>query len=178
MRDKSWEAEHCGRRIRITNRLSFLPPHTSEVLEVDGVVVKENKGGFLRMFSVLERDVEFAGVKKHVEARIAQKVGSYRTGCHILVDGVLVGGDIGVQLNLPDLEAAKKLYVQGAVRYITRAGLLTYGLPFALLMTLFNAPETVTDTIVTFTTHLVLFGGGMGWFMWQSLKSRVEKVER
>lgn len=177
MRDKSWETEHCGRRIRITNRLSFIPTHTSEVLEVDGAVVKENKGSFLRMFSVLESDVEFAGVKKHVEARIAQKVGSLLMGCHILVNGELVGGDVGVQLNLPDLEAAKKLYAQGAVQYITRTGLPSYGLPFALLMTLFNTPETMTATIVTFTTHLVLFGGGMGWFMWQSLKARVEKVE-
>jgi len=178
MSDKSWETEHCGRRIRITNRLSFLPPHTSEVLEVDGAVVKENKGSFLRMFSVLESDVEFAGVKKHVEARIAQKVNGFRTGCHILVDGKLVGGDTKVQLNMPDLETAKNQYAHGPVRYIARNGLLSYGLPFAFLMTFFNTPETMTATIVTFTMHLVLFGVGMGWFMWQTLKSRVEKVER
>lgn len=178
MSDKIWEVDHQGRRIRVTNRISFVPPRTSEVLEVDGTIVKENKGSFLHMFSILESDVEFGGTKKHVEVQIAQKVGGFQTGCHILVNDELVGGDTGVQLNVPDLETAKKQYAQGAFRYITRIGLLKYGLPFAALMTLFNRPETMTDMTIAFTKYLVVFGGGMGWFMWRSLKSRVEKVER
>jgi hypothetical protein len=62
MKDKIWELEHCGRRIRVINRFSLIPLRTSEVLEVDGAVVKENHGGFTRPFAQLESDVEFAGV--------------------------------------------------------------------------------------------------------------------
>jgi hypothetical protein len=178
MRDKVWQLEHGGRRVRVTNRVSLLPPRTSEALQIDDEVAAENHGNVLRTFSVLGCDAEFAGMKKRVEARIARKAGGFGTGCHILVDGELVGGDVWAKLALPDLEAARKQYQRGAARFIVQTGLLTYGLPFAILMIFFNAPGTVAAAILAFLMHLLLFGGAMGWFMWLTVKSRIGKNER
>jgi hypothetical protein len=178
MKDKIWDIEHGGRRIRVINRISILPPRTSEALEIDGKLVAENQGNLLRMFSILGAEVEFHGTRKQVEARIAQKVGIPRTGCHILVNDELVGGDIETSLALPDLDAAKKQYAQGATRYILTSGLFGYGLPFALLMTIFNRPESTTGLIIGFLIQFFGFGLAMGWVMWRSIKSRAEKLDR
>lgn len=178
MKNKTWDVDYGGRRIRVINRISILPPRTSEAMEVDGAIVAEGKGGFLRTFAILKADVDFNGVRKQVEARIAQKVGSAKTGCHILVDRELVGGDLEAKLSMPDPDTAKKQYAQGATRYLLTTGLLGYGLPFALLMTMFNRPESMSALIIQFLVQFFGFGLLMGWFMWRSIKSQAEKNER
>lgn len=71
MKEKTWEAEWRGRTIRVINRTSFLPPRTSEALEVDGKLVAETRSGLTQMFATVREDIDFQGETKPVEARFA-----------------------------------------------------------------------------------------------------------
>ncbi|MBC8456564.1 MAG: hypothetical protein H8D67_01040, partial [Deltaproteobacteria bacterium] len=53
MKDKIWDVEHKGHNIRAINRVSFFPPQTSEILEIDGTVIEHVKGSFLRRNSAI-----------------------------------------------------------------------------------------------------------------------------
>ncbi len=178
MKDKVWELTYEGRLIRAVNRCSLFPPRTSERLEVDGEVIDQNNGGFLRMFSILRGTVDFAGVKRVVEARIASKRSGLSTGCHILVDDVLVGGDTRRTLQIPDAELAQRQLKKGVLAYLVKTGFLLYGLPFAIGMTLFNQPENVLIGSVIFAFYILFFGGIMGWLSWRSLQSQAQRNER
>lgn len=177
MKDKVWETQYEGKTLRVTNRVSFFPPRTSEHLQVDGETVNENRGGFLRMNSTLRTQLDLGGSTKQIEVRIAQKEGSLQTGCHILVDGVIVGGDIDNKLKYPDPGVAKALYAQGPARFIIMTGFLRYGLPFAITMAFLGTPAGLLATVVTFAAQLVFFGGAMGWFMWRSLEAQVGRTQ-
>ena len=177
MKDKVWEFTYEGRFIRAVNRCSLFPPRTSDRLEVDGEVIDQNNGGFLRLFSVLRGTVDFAGVKRVVEARIAAKRNGLSTGCHIFVDDALVGGDKRRTLQIPDAELAQKQLKKGVLAYLVKTGFLLYGLPFAIGMTLFNQPDNLLIGSLIFVFYILFFGGIMGWLSWRSLKSQARRNE-
>lgn len=180
MKDQTWQVEHRGRVIRATNRFSLFPPRTSEVLEMDGVVMAQHQGGFFRTDSILDANVEWDGVSRHVQARIGPKrAANIFPGCHILVDGVRVGGDAAVELRIPDLQEAHRLHAQGALRYMVVKGLLQYGLPFGFFMSLLRWPgwgeESWAQWVSGFVFHALAFGAVIGWLEWRSLKAWVTR---
>lgn len=106
MKDKVWEIDFDGHKIKAINKFSFFPPCTSEILEIDGVVIEHTKGSLCRSYQTIIAKHYFSGVEREIEVRIAQKWGSLRTGCQVLIDGDLVGGDKAIQY--PDPEEAKE----------------------------------------------------------------------
>jgi hypothetical protein len=171
MKDKVWEANFDGHNIMATNKISFFPPRTSEVLEIDGVVIEHLKGSFFRMHSTILSKYNFNGTIREVEVRIAQKAEGVGTGCQILVDGNIVAGDKSIQY--PDLEKAKEQLEKGFFHHFIFTGLPNYGLPYAAVMLFANKPDSTIAILVTFMFHICSFGGGMSYLTWRGIKSRV-----
>jgi len=172
MKDKVWEINYEGHLIRMRNKMSLIPLTTSEVLEIDNVVIKHVKGSFLRMYSTIIAVHGFKGVEKKVEVRVAQKASGFGTGARVYVDGQFVGGDESIQY--PDPEEAIKQYKKGYPRYFFTVGLLRFGLPFAVMMSIINMGEPVLTIVWKFAFHAIFFGAFMSYFSWQSIKSMVQ----
>ena len=175
MKDKVWEVDYQGSNLSVTNKLSWLPPKTSELLEINGKVVKHIKGSFLRPTSTIKAAHEFNGVKRKVEVRIAQKNGAVGTGAQIYVDGEFIGGDDSIQY--PDPKLALESYQKGYFNYLLKVGLLQYGLPFAVIMTIINRSDTIEGTIAAFLIQALFFGGAMSYFSWRGIVSRFKNHE-
>lgn len=100
-RARRWETEWNGRRIAVKNGLR-------ERLLVDGQVVAENPPR-------VAVDARFCAQVLHgdraheISARVAAIAGGPRMGCHIFVDGVLVGGDVSEKLGAPGHKAEAKM---------------------------------------------------------------------
>jgi len=107
MKDRIWEADYRGRTLRVVNRWALRPPRMNETLEVEGREVAARRGGFVRLRATLRAAVGLEGTTRRDEARIAQRAGSPRTGCHVLADGELVGGEVGNRLQYPVPEIAR-----------------------------------------------------------------------
>lgn len=91
------------------------------------------------------------------------------------MDGKLVGGDTGAQLQYPDPQEAKDWYREGPFQFFLRKGLPSYGLPFAIAMTFVNGQGSLEGNLVAFTINLVGFGGAMEYFHWRSIKKEAEE---
>ncbi len=169
MKDKVWEIDFDGHKIKAINKCSFFPPRTSEVLEIDGVVIEHTKGNLFKFYTTIVAKHYFSGVEREVEVRIAQKRGSLRTGCQVLIDGDLVGGDKAIQY--PDPEEAKEQLEKGYLQYFLSVGLLCYGLPFAITMSFLDRSYPIATIALKFAFHALFFGGIMSYFYWRSMKS-------
>ncbi len=86
--------------------------------------------------------------------------------------GWLVGGDSDRKLAVPNREEWTRMRERGAARFIVGRGILTAGLPFAIMMTLWNLREGATpeEIAVSFLFHCIAFGVSMGAFWWFQLK--------
>ncbi len=173
MKDKVWTVNFKGHEIKAVNKLSLLPPRTSELLEVDGVVIRHVRGHFLRMTSSIIEEITLSGIEHTVEVRIAQRADSLTTGCQIFVDGEFLGGDAEIQF--PDLSTARQQLADGYISYFMKVGLIRYGLPFAFLMLILARPETVAEAAWTFVFHQVFFGGVMSYWSWRGVKTIVSE---
>jgi hypothetical protein len=89
----------------------------------------------------------------------------------VLIDGSLVGGDDTIQY--PDPEKAKEQFEKGYLRYFLTVGLLNYGLPYAIIMSFLNRDNPAITIAWMFAFHALFFGGGMSYFTWRGIKSRV-----
>lgn len=171
MKDKIWSAEYKGHIIRAINKFSFFPPKTSELLEVDGVLIREIKGSLFRMNSIIFAKNQFAGEEQEIEVRIAQKSGGAGTGCQIFIDGTQIGGDKTIQY--PDPEKAEKQVERGYFRYFITSGLLSFGVPFAVIMAIFNMADPILTMAWKFVFHAFFFGLAMSYFSWRGIKSGI-----
>ncbi|MFZ4985066.1 MAG: hypothetical protein ACOYLF_06355 [Blastocatellia bacterium] len=178
MKNKIWEAEFEGRNIRITNRASMFPFHNRECLEVDDQLVATGKARLLAEFVIIKALVEFSGVTRQVEVRIAGLKGRFfTTGCHILIDGMLVGGDTERTLILPDIAEARTRYLHQPRQFIRRffiRNVLEEGLPFAALMLLITTPQSVVEGLFFFVCGLIGFGLTIAWMNWRSLRPALQ----
>ena len=171
MKDKTWSVEYRGHSIRAINKLSFFPLKTSELLEIDGVLIKEVKGSMFRLNSTIFAKHNFSGEEHEVEIRIALKKGGAGTGCQILIDGELIGGDEAIQY--PDPRLAEGQIKKGFVRYFLTNGLLNFGVPFGVLMALINKVDPISTMAWKFAFHAIFFGLAMSYFSWRGIKSRI-----
>ena len=167
MTEKIWTAEFHGHRIRAINRLSWLPPRTSEALEIDGVMVHDAPGSFLRSTAThLSRHI-LGGVERTVEARFANEVGGLGVGCQIFVDGSMIGGSKAIMF--PDPAETERILGKGFLHYFLTYGLPRFGLFFAILMSLTSFSLSPTAAVWTFVFHALWFGGFMSWWLWRGL---------
>ncbi len=102
MKDNIWCAEYKGHEIRVINKVSLFPPQTSELLEIDGVLIKHVKGSFLRFHSTILTKYNFGDVEKEVDIRIGPKSVGKGIGCHIYIDGTQIGGDRAILNTVQD----------------------------------------------------------------------------
>jgi hypothetical protein len=173
MKDKVWEIEYEGSLIRIINKISLIPPKTSEVLIIDDVEIEIVKGSFLRMDSTITSCHRFNDKEKNIEIRIAQKKGGFGTGAQLYIDGEFVGGDKSIQYLDP--EKTLKQYQNGYMRYFFTVGLLNFGLPYALMMSFLNSSDPIVSIALTFIFQATFFGGIMSYLSWRNIKSRCQK---
>lgn len=178
MKNKIWEAKFEDRNIRIINQASIFPFRNREFLEVDGQLVATGKGRLLAEFVIIKALVEFSGVTRQVEVRIAGLKGRFfTTGCHILIDGMLVGGDTEKTLILPNIAEARTRYHHQPRQFIRRffiRNVLEEGLPFAALMLVFITPQSLVGGLFFFVLGLIGFGFSIAWMNWRSLRPALQ----
>jgi hypothetical protein len=180
MKDKIWEVEFEGRQIRVTNRFTLFPPRSAEILEVDGQFVAQGKGGFLSEYSIIETRIDVAGVEKQIEVRLAPVRGrTWAVGCHILIDGVLVGGDTTATLLIPDLHKARAEYQANPrrfVRQLVQRKFLIEILPLALAMLIIYQPKSIMQGVELLLINILIFGLLTGWQSWHSFRQNILKT--
>lgn len=168
---KVWDLEYQGHRIRIINKFSFFPLKTSEILEIDGIVIKNHLGNFLDSYSTILTNYNFNGIDQAVEVRIAQKI-LPTMGCQVFIDGKQIGGDR--YLRYPDPQKISQQLKEGFWNYFLSVGLLYYGLPFAIMMLIFmlfvDRNRSISELATKFAFNQVLYGLWMSYFSWEGLK--------
>ncbi len=170
MRERIWEAEYEGHKIRVISERSFLPPKTTEILEVDGEVGLRSTSGFMQAISTLCCKHDFHGTEKIIEARLAQKSDAFKNGCQIFVNGLQVGGDY--QIKYPDPHLVNEHLKGGYAKYALQTGLLKTGVPFALLMTVMFREKPVLELVLQFIFTAIFFGLAMSSISWKGMKHR------
>ncbi|WP_370978277.1 hypothetical protein [Agaribacterium sp. ZY112] len=175
MKDKLWEVDFEGHKIKAINKVSLFPPRTSEALEIDGELVEHVKGSMYRMCSNISVNHTLSGKERNIEVRMAQKTGRLGTGCQIFIDGTLIGGDNAIRY--PDPEKTQKKFEKGFIHHLLSTGLLHYGLPYACMMTVINLASmghnSISIMMLLFIFYAVFFGSMMSYFSWQSIKGVV-----
>ena len=169
---KVWDIKYQEHRIRIIYNLSFFPLKTSEILEIDGVIIVDNHpSNVLKNYSTILTNYNFNGINRSVEVRIAQKI-LPTMGCQVFIDGEQVGGDRYIRY--PDAQQISQQLKAGFWNYFLSVGLLNYGLPFAILMMMFtlfvDRPNSISQIATRFAFHQVLYGLYMSYFSWERLK--------
>lgn len=178
MKPKHWCIEYEGHAIRVTNGFSLRPPFTYERLEVDGVTVAEGRLGLLAQFATLNARVDLGGRSRHLEARIGTQLGGVTTGCHVLIDGEAIGGDLDVEIDHPAPEQAREAFLNGFTGVLLSGRMLGVGLPFGAAMVLIQRPDTATIALGDFAFFTLSFGGVMSWIYWRSLREQIAGYER
>jgi hypothetical protein len=173
--NKVWELEYQGHKIKVIDKFSLFTLKTSEYLEIDGKIVAKNKGSNMRTISTLVHKIDINGKETFIEARIALKTYGSSTGCHILINGDLVGGDKKSKIQFTDHETSKRILEKGFARFFLTTGLLRFGLPFAILITLVIRGETITEIVWRFTFNALLFGVFIAYIQWRGLKAKHRK---
>jgi hypothetical protein len=168
MGTKTWSANYQGHRIVVTNHFQWFPMRTWECLHLPGQPVQRSDGSVFPTSATVFGWLDAASGKVLVEARIGHVVGGLRAGCHILVDGVLIGGDVDKKLNHHDPKSWNETREKGVVRFLATRGLLGMGLPFALMMMFINDTGEGIARLLLFVFHAVFFGGAMGLFFWRA----------
>ena len=176
MKATAWTATVDGHEIRAINHYSLLPPRTRETLEIDGVQVAEGCLGWFATNASLNVRADLGGQSRHIEARLGAKVPMPFVGCHILVDGERVGGDVDSAIAAPDAEEAAKEHRLGATGFTGR--MLAYGLPFGVIMSLLVPPEDGAWLLPRFLGFTVFYGGGMAAMYWRSLQAQLQGYAR
>jgi hypothetical protein len=168
---KVWDIEYQGHRIRIIYTVSVFPLNTSEVLEIDGVIVENHSGNVLNNYSTILTNYNFNGIDRSVEVRIAQKI-LPTMGCQVFIDGNQVGGDRYIRY--PDAQKISQQLKEGFWNYFLSVGLLNYGLPFAIALMMFmlfvDRTKSISEIATRFAFHQVLYGLYMSYFSWERLK--------
>ncbi len=175
MINKVWELEYQGHKIKVTDKFSILTLKTSEYLEIDGKIVAENKGSKRRSFSTLVHKIDINGKEAFVEAHISLKTYGTSTGCHIFINGDLVGGDKESKILFTNYETSKKIFEKGFVRFFFTTGLLRFGIPVAIPMILITRGNTITEIVRRFTFYALLFGVFIAYIQWRDLKAKHRK---
>jgi hypothetical protein len=160
------DAEFEGHKIRAITKVSYFyfPIEISGVLEIDGkeVITHRKKRSFFDSYYSILATYSFNGTEREVEIRIARKIPRWKFEivCQILIDGNQIGGDKAIY---------EELLKKGFFRYFISVGLLQYGLPFTILVTLFNditSHYSMRGMAFLFVFRLFSFGLIMAYLNW------------
>lgn len=180
---REWSFEWEGHTVLVRNWTRRW--RTGEELLVDGVLIDANESSVLgRTFAHLGGVVSLGGRRHTVEALLGQGQGRLRVCCHILVDGNLVGGDVGTKMALP-VDDLEEIYRGGRARFLLTQGVVRMGLPWAigcgLAMGLIRRPANPLVLVAAWGAGGVVFGLLMGLLLWRSVaiyrRSREEKLQ-
>lgn len=111
MPGKTWNTQFGPLKIKFENVWSF-SGHTRETLTVNGTVVSEVTKDFNNKLKDLatgnhQAVVDAEGKEYEVSAILGSKWPGLFTGCHLFVNGKLVGGDTKSKLMLVDRDKKK-----------------------------------------------------------------------
>ncbi|NQT50308.1 hypothetical protein HQ571_06470 [Candidatus Kuenenbacteria bacterium] len=93
---KKWELNFEGHQIVAENWWNLIMK-TGEKLTIDGNVVDEHTGWF-SLSKELQGKISSEGKTDHVSAKFGSDEFGIKTGCHIFVNGNLLGGDTETKL--------------------------------------------------------------------------------
>lgn len=178
MGTRTWVADYQGQRIVVTSHMKWFPMKVWECLQLPGQKERRQDGSLLRMSATMFGELETNEGPAFVEVRFAQLVGSLRSGCHIFINGALVGGDVDKKINYPDPSAWEEIRRRGMLRFIAERGVLRMGLPYAFLMILMNQNASGWGKVVQFAFYALGFGGIMGALSWRTAKAQCATRER
>lgn len=178
MGTRTWVADYQGQRIVVTSHMKWFPPKTWECLQLPGQKERRQDGSLLRMSATMFGELGTNEGPALVEVRFAQVIGSLRSGCHIFVNGALVGGDVDKAINYPDPSAWEETRRRGMLRFVAQRGVLRMGFPYAFLMILVNQSSSSWGKIGQFAFYALGFGGIMGFISWRMVQSQRATRER
>lgn len=160
---QEWTHDWAGVPIVVRNWMKGL--RTGEELWIAGVLVDANESSIFspRMSGVLAAPVERGATAHTVEVTVGQANGRFRPRCHIRIDGVLVGGDVGEQLHEwvapSDAEhtVAHDLLVTGVLRFGLTVGI------FSAIPAFTTRQRPLHLILVQVAVTALLAGLTMGW---------------
>lgn len=80
-----------------------------------------------------------------------------RVGCHIFIDGELLGGDVEHKLMYAGAEQSREILDGGFGRFFLKI-LFSVGLPIAIITTVLNTPETFSEILIKIVSMSGLIG--------------------
>ena len=168
MGTKTWSCDAEGHQIEVTNYYSYLRFKAYESLKVDGTEVQRVDDTILRANSYLKYDLPVSSGVRTLEVIMGTQ--GFDVLCHILLDGELIGGDTTRDLSAWYPDEWDKVRERGFARFVAVRGIASMGIPFGLLMTLFNASgaKSLAHLISGGIVSGVLFGTFMGAYLWWS----------
>ena len=104
MPTNTWIAEHEGLNIRVVNRWSYYGNCTEQLFVNDELISEIDKNALSGtsfkdyVAGELKTTVNQNGRDYHIEAKLGNKWHMCSVGCHIFVNGDLVGGDTKTKL--------------------------------------------------------------------------------
>jgi hypothetical protein len=171
VKNKTWDVEYQTYRLRAINKISLFPPKTSEVLEINGIIVESIKGGFFRSCSTILTKYNFNGTEREIEVRFAKKTELSGLGCQFFIDGQKIGGDRTIKY--PDPQESTKHIEKGFIKYFLSIGLLSW-LPYAIGMGFADLGSPLLLRIQRFIIYLLTGSLFRSYFSWNGMKSTIE----
>ena len=175
MGTSTWTANYKGHRITVRNHIQWFPPKTWESVDVDDKPAVRHDGSLFRAAATLFAQLGTGAAPALLEVRIAQVVGSTRAGCHILVDGELVGGDTDKKLRFADPREWETVRKRGLLAFLAVRGVLAMGVPFGVMMVLANRTATLSARILIFVIDALFFGLAMGYVFWRTAEAQYKR---
>jgi hypothetical protein len=170
---KAWEVLYRDKTIRVMQQRSWLPPGTTQSLEVEGLLVCQRTNAFLPVQSYLTAPIETSEGVQQIEAFIGNS--GLGLVCNIYVDGQRVEGDSPKDLQATTLQQWHAIRDKGLLRFLLLEGILKAGLFYAVGMFLFNALGLFGQYGVgQIASMSVFFGLVMGGHRWWSYKTTFE----
>ncbi|MBO9401903.1 hypothetical protein [Shimia sp. R9_3] len=163
MPHKTWTADHKGHSIRLHNHWSLFP-HKSrgEWIEVDGATVVSGKtSAWLDLGARLNVPLEIEGDRLVLEGRLGWD--GYKLRGQILVDGETIGGD--ASMGGLARRYLQKTVDRGFMRHVVVSGMLSFGLPFGLTVSVAQYLTMDLESDLMFRSvgiWTVFYGGMMG----------------
>ncbi len=184
MKSQTWSSRYNGYHIVVTSKVSFFPPKTTEILEIDGLLIDSSCNNIFRLSSIIIAKYKFNSIEQEIEIRVGQKAGmsSGKDGCQIFIDDKQISGEQSLQC--PNPQIAAKQIKEGFLRYIISVGLPHYGLPITVGLTILDLlSSTNIDIIIKRFLIMICVSSLMGsFYLWQGtnqmLKARLKAQKK
>lgn len=168
MKQKSFETRYKNKQIRIESKRINFPPKIVETCYIDGVQVGRNISSVFRQFYTTRFVAVIDGMNQEIELRMSAKPYLLKSGHQILVDGDFVGGDINLQF--PDPKDVDEWFKKGYLNFFLKHGLLQFGIPIGILITVLTHPATISKTIFMLVLNATFTGFVQSMTQWRELK--------